>query len=120
MGSLRGFPIPFVDSYNSAAVALAADTANQTVIAAPGAGKQLWIYGAALMADTGAGTIALQDEDDNAKTGAMPVSDEGGFVMPLSGDSSMPWFIVATNKALEADTVTCSVAGIIVYAIVSV
>jgi len=111
---------PVVDSYTSKAVDLAASTANQVLVAAPGAGKQLWIYGLFMMADTAAGTVTLQDEDDTALSGTMAVSDEGGWVLPMSGNFSMPWIKVATNKALEADTGAATIDGIITYAIVSV
>ena len=119
-GAVQGPGNPTIDSYNSVPVSAAADTANQELVAAPGADKQIWVYGLAATADTAAGTIALHDEDDTALTGAMPVSDEGGFVLPMSGNFAMPWIKVATNKALEIDTVTCSFAGVLTYAIVSV
>jgi hypothetical protein len=50
----------------------------------------------------------------------MEVTRRGGFVIPPSGNFSMPWIKVATNKALEMDTVTCGFKGTISYAIVSV
>jgi len=119
--SVQGPGNPTVDSFQSAVVDLAATTANQVLIAAPGANKQLWIYGLFMMADTAAGTVTLQDEDDTALTGTMAVSDEGGWVWPMSGNFSMPWLKVPTNKALEADTAgACTVDGAITYAIVSV
>jgi hypothetical protein len=72
------------------------------------------------MADTAAGTVLLQDSTPTNKTGTMAVSDEGGWVLPLSGNFSMPWFKCATNTALQMDNGACSVDGIITYAIVSV
>lgn len=106
-------------TYTSAAISASANTANQSVVAAPGAGKQIWVYGVMGIADTGDGTVAFQDEDDTAITGAIPVKqDQGGFVLPPSGNFLMPWFKVSTNKALEIDTVTCGFKGIITYAIV--
>ncbi len=111
---------PTVDSYASAVVNLAASTANQELVATPGANKQIWVYGLFMMADTAAGTVTLQDEDDTALSGTMAVSDEGGWVLPPSGNFAMPWIKVATNKALEADTGACTVDGIITYAVVSV
>lgn len=118
--SIQGPGEPVIDSYTHAPVTLAANTANQQIIAAPGANKQVWVYAVAILADTGAGTIAFQDEDDTAITGAMALSDEGGFTMGPSGNFAMPIWKVATNKALEADTVTLSAAGWIDYAVVSV
>ncbi len=32
----------------------------------------------------------------------------------------MPWIKVATNKAVEIDTTTCTFDGIVTYAVVSV
>ena len=109
-----------VDSYNSAVVDLAASTADQELVAAPGANKQVWVYGLFMMADTASGTVTLQDEDDTPHSGTMALSDEGGWVLPLSGNFAMPWIKVATNKKLEADTGACTVDGIITYAIVSI
>jgi hypothetical protein len=101
-------------------VNLAASTADQEVVAAPGANKQIWVYGLSVVADVAAGTISIQDEDDTALSGIMAMPDEGRFVMPPSGNFSMPWIKVATNKALEIDTGACTVDGVITYAIVSV
>ena len=111
---------PVVDSYASAAINIAASTADQELVGAPGANKQIWVYGLFMMADTANGTVALQDEDNTALSGVMGVSDEGGWVLPMSGNFAMPWVKVATNKALEADTGACTVDGILTYAVVSV
>jgi len=118
--ALQGPGNPVVDSYTSVAVDLAASGADQVLVAAPGADKQIWVYGLFMMADTAAGTVTLQDEDDTALSGTMAVSDEGGWVLPMSGNFAMPWIKVATNKALEADTGACTVDGILTYAVVSV
>jgi hypothetical protein len=107
-------------TYNSAVVNLAASTADQEIVAAPGAGKQIWVYGLFMMADTAAGTVVLQDEDDTALTGTMAVSDEGGFVLPISANLQLPWLKCATNKALEADTGACTLDGVVVYAVVTI
>ena len=117
--SIDGPGTPTIDSYTTDDVNLAADTANQSVIAAPGASKQIWVYGLAGTADV-AGSISIQDEDDTALSGIMPVGATGGIVMNPSGNFAMPWIKVATNKALEIDTVTCTFDGTITYAIVSV
>jgi hypothetical protein len=110
---------PGIISYHTALVNAAA-AANQVLVASPGAGKQIWVYGLFLMADTGNGTVTLQDEDDTALSGTMAVSDEGGWVLPLSGSFAMPWLKVTTAKALEADCATCTIDGLICYGIVSV
>jgi hypothetical protein len=109
-----------IDSFTSAAINIAASTADQELVAAPGASKQIWVYGLFMMADTAAGTVALTDEDDTALSGVMAVSDEGGWALPMSGNFAMPWIKVATNKALDADTGACTIDGIITYGIVSV
>lgn len=109
---------PIVDSYTSASIA-SVTGANQSLIAAPGANKQIWVYGYHFMADV-AGTVALQDEDDTAHTGAMNVGATGGALASPSGNFSMPIIKVATNKALEADVVTATINGWIAYAIVDV
>lgn len=119
-GSLNGPGAPTIDSYTSASVSAAANTADQSLVSAPGANKQIWVYGLVGSADTGDGSISLQDEDNTAKSGIMEVTRRGGFVVNPSGNFAMPWFKVATNKALEIDTVTCGFKGTISYAIVSV
>jgi len=111
---------PTVDSIANAVVDLGASTANQQILAAPGANKQIWVLGLFLMADTAAGTIKLEDSDGTALTGTMALSDEGGFVWPLASQVAIPWLKVPTNKKLQADTGACTVDGVIVYAVVSV
>ena len=117
--SIQGAGNPTVDSYNTALINAAA-AADQALVATPGANKQIWVYGLYMMADTGAGTVTLQDSDNTALSGTMAVSDEGGWVLPISGNFAMPWLKVTTNKALEADCATCTIDGIITYAVVSV
>ena len=71
------------------------------------------------MADV-AGTFTLQDENDTALTGIMTIAIAGGFQLAPSGNFQMPWIKVATNKALEIDTATCTADGVLTYAVVSV
>lgn len=104
----------------STVVDLAASTADQALVATQGAGRQIWVLALFLMADTAAGTIVFQDEDDTALSGTIALSDEGGFVLPFSGNFNVPWMKVATNKALEADTGACTVDGIILWASIEV
>ena len=118
--SIVGPGDPVIDSYASAVVNLAASGANQVLIAAPGANKQIWVYGCIMIGDTADGTVTIQDEDDVALTGTMVVNDGAGFRVNGSGNFAMPWLKVATNKALECDTGACTVDGTIEYAIVSV
>lgn len=118
-GSVDGPGAPSIDSYATADVNLAASTANQSIVAAPGADKQIWVYGLVLLA-AAASTVSIQDEDDVALSGIIPVAETGGFTINPSGNFSMPWIKVATNKALEIDTGAGTVDGIVTYAIVSV
>jgi hypothetical protein len=118
VGAIAGSGSPVIDSYTSAAINV--DTgANSALVAAPGANKQIWVYGLVLLANV-AGSFSLQDEDDTALSGIMPIAATGGFCMNPSGNFAMPWIKVATNKALEIDCVTCTADGVITYAIVSV
>lgn len=110
---------PTIDSYTSAKIDLAAATANQVIVAAPGASKQIWVYGLAVTVDAD-GSLSFQDEDDLAITGVMPVAANGGFAFSPSGNFAMPTWKLATNKALECDTLVCTGDGYISYAIVSV
>ena len=116
VGGLSGPGAPTIDSYTSVAVNLAAGL-NQSIVSAPGASKQIWVYGYQLTVNA-AGTVAFQDEDDVAKTGIMPLST--GISVSPGGNFAMPLFKVATNKALELDIVTSEVDGTVQYAIVSV
>ena len=115
-----GEPGTAVDSCTHAAVDLAAGTANQVIVSSA-ANKQIWIHALHIMADTAVGVITLQDESDVAVTGDIAVSDEGGFIWPPSGNFSMPWARLGTDKDLEADTTgSATLDGIIVYSIVDV
>lgn len=117
--SIIGAADPDIDSYITADVNLVADTPNQEVIATPGANKQIWVYGLIGSTDV-AGSISIQDDVDAAHSGIFPLAQYSGPGLQPSGNFSMPWIKVATNKALEIDTVTCAFDGIITYAIVSV
>ncbi|MEA3226723.1 MAG: hypothetical protein U9Q07_12305 [Planctomycetota bacterium] len=107
-----------VDSYTSAVVDCASGATTE-VIAAPGASKQLWIYGLMGTADTVDTTIVLKSAT-TAKTGTMPMADNGGFVLPPSGNFIQPWIKCATNEAFQITTATGTFDGIVTYAIVSV
>ena len=120
LDSINGASAPTIDSYTHAAITTTADTANQELVAAPGADKQVWVYGIFFTLGTGDGTVSFQDEDDTAITGVMPFVQNSGMAVPPSGNFSMPIWKVATNKALEVDVVTADIEGSIQYAIVSV
>lgn len=117
-GSLNGPGAPTIDSITQAAIS-SVTGANQSLVAAPGASKQIWVYAINFSMST-AGTVAFQDEDDTAITGAMGIADTGGMAMGPSGNFAMPIWKVATNKALECDVVTGTINGSITYGIVSV
>ena len=116
--SLNGPGVPVIDSYTSAAINAVTGT-DQVLVAAPGANKQIWVYGIDFLT-TVAGTVALQDEDNTVLTGVMNFPATGGLSKDPSGNFAMPWKKVATNKALEADVATATINGSIQYAIVSV
>lgn len=113
-----GQPGTAIDSYTQAAIS-AVTGANQSLIAAPGANKQIWVYGIGFTCSV-AGTVAIQDEDDTAITGVVSYAQYSGPLVHPSGNFSMPLWKVATNKALEADVTTATINGWINYAIVSV
>jgi hypothetical protein len=115
-----GLSAPTVDSYFCAKIDLAANTANQEVVAAPGANKQIWIYGLGILLDTAAGTIKFHDSAPTDITGTMALSDEGGMVVAPSGNFSMPILKCGTNTALQADTGAGTVDGWLTYAVISV
>jgi hypothetical protein len=117
--SIQGPGNPTIDSYTSASISTAANTANQVLVSSS-ASKQIWVYGINFTVGTGDGTVSFQDEDDTAITGVMPFASNGGMVVAPSGNFAMPLWKLGTNKDLEVDTVTCDIEGSIQYAIVSV
>jgi len=118
--SLRGPGAPSIDSYTHAAVSAAVTTADQSLVAAPGASKQIWVYGIQGVT-AAAGTVSFQDEDNTAISGVMSFAANGGMAVAPSGNFSMPLWKLATNKALEVDTAGgADFKGSIQYAIVSV
>ena len=118
-GAINGPGNPTIDSYTQAVLSEDVGTNNE-VIAAPGASKQIWVYGIAFSCDTDATSVTFQDEDDTAITGTMLFAQYGGMSISPSGNFSQPIWKVATNKALEVDLVTGDIDGTITYAIVSV
>ncbi len=107
-------------SWASAAVSVAADQSASSLVAAPGVGKAIWVYGALIVADTADGTIKLSDSTPTDFTGAMGFASKGGFVLPLVQDAEKPYYKCAENKALTITTVTAGCDGSIHYAIVKV
>jgi len=110
---------PSIGTYTSAVVNCAAG-ATTAVIAAPGAGKQIWIYGLKGAADTAAGIVTIEDSGGTDYSGAMAVSDEGHIpAHNLSGLWDMPHYKLATNKGLSITTVGCTLTGSVQYATVT-
>lgn len=106
------------DLYTSVAVTSVTGS-NQQVIAAPGANKQIWVYGWILVG-TATGTVLFEDGDGTALTGAMSLVEASGSAPTIGGNLLMPRFKVPTNKSLRLDVATATVNGQITYAIVSV
>jgi len=106
-------------TYVAAAVNLAMN-GTRDILAAPGASKQIWVYGLAgtTCAD---GTILLLDDTPTSWTGVMPIAALGGFVLPISPNANAPWVKCSTNKKLQATlSVNSDFDGVVVYAIVDV
>lgn len=118
--AVQGPGSPVVDSFHSGPVNLAASTTDQSLVSAPGEDKQIWVYLFWGTGDTAAGTLYLHDGDGTALTGYPAFADEGGFVIPASGNFAMPSIIVPTNKPLLADTGPNTFDGSMTWAIVSV
>ena len=97
----------------SATVAVGAD-ATVAIVAAPGLGKQIWVYGWVLIANVD-GTFALKSAA-TVKYGTMPITKLGGSA-PFSSDFEIPIFKCASNEALNITTTTCTLAGGVTYAI---
>ena len=118
--SIRGPAEPVIDSYTSAAVSVGTSATDSELVAAPGASKQIWVYGLTGTIDAADGTVSIQDGDDTAITGVMELTRRGGLAISPSGNFSMPVWKVATNKALEMDTVSCGFKGVSSYPLVRV
>ena len=118
-GAVIGAADPTIDSYTNIALNLSAG-ANQQLVAAPGASKQIWVYGVGFSVDTAATSVSFQDEDDTAVSGIMLFAQYGGMAFSPSGNFAMPLWKIATNKALEVDLVTGGFDGTLAYAIASV
>ena len=96
------------DAMDSASVDLAAG-AGQEVVATPGAGHQLWVYGYEIHANV-QGTYQFLSAS-TAKTGSMLVGAGGG----VARDSTYPIFKCTTNEALNITAVTCAADGVVTY-----
>lgn len=97
-----------------AAVDVAAGATGE-IVAAPGAGRQIWVYGYELHAGVAAGTVVLKS-GTTAKTGTMPMAVNGG----VARDAEHPILKCADNEALNLTTVDCTIEGIVSYRVVEV
>jgi len=104
--------------YTSVAVNIPAG-ASTAIVAAPAAGKQIWVFGFIGGADA-TGTIKFEDEDNAALSGIMPALADSPFVMPITPFPEIPWLKCTTAKALHIVTVTCTFDGIIIHATIDV
>lgn len=116
--AIQGPAAVTIDSYDNAPINAPTGATTQ-IIATPGNNKQLWIYGLVGTADTVDLTITLQS-DAVLLSGAMPMADNGGFVLPPSGNWHMPWFKCESNDAFKITTTTGVFDGLVSFAIVSV
>lgn len=105
-----------IEEYNTIAVNLDAGN-SQEIVAAPGAGKQIWVYGYGFTVDS-AGSVAFKDSDGTARSGIMPM--EVGMVCPPSGSLASPIMKFGTNRAVYLDIVTSELDGWLAYGIVRV
>ena len=103
---------------DSVPIPLAVTGAAQVLVAAPGAGKQIWVcrmFGTI----TVAGTVKLSDSTPEDLTGPMSYDPNAGLV--LSGDNPMsPWLKCATNKALTMTVSAGTFNGSLSYVIMTV
>ena len=103
-------------TYISAAVNLAKN-GTRDIIAAPGAGVELWIYG--LYGVTNAdGNVTFLDSTPTTMSGVIPVlAATPEFKLPISANPAAPWFKCLPNTKFQV-TLTTNVDwdGIVVYA----
>jgi len=92
----------------------------RNVIAAGGAGTQIWVYGLAFTVSA-AGTVTWQDTDAGALTGTMAFAANGGLCWPDNGDMNCPIWKAPTNKGLDVVlSADADMDGWLVYAVVTV
>ena len=103
--------------YLSAAVNIA-KAGTRDIIAAPGAGFQLWIYGF-IGTTNDAGTILLLDSTPTSRTGVMPMGTNSGIPFPKDTSNVWaPYFKCATNTKLQATlSANSDFDGIVIYRI---
>jgi len=89
-----------------------------TELVAAVAGKRIRVVGVVAVANV-SGTVTFKSST-TAISGDIPVAAKGGVVMPLADVRSAPycgWMDTAAGEALNVTTVTCTLDGVLVYAI---
>lgn len=105
------------NTFYTAAINLAKN-ATRDVISAPGAKKQLWIFGLDVVPSAD-GNITFLDSTVTLHTGVIPVKADVGIVWPISANPSAPWIMCATNTIFQVTlTTNTDLDGLVVYAIV--
>lgn len=98
----------------------AAAAGTRTLVAAPGAGLQIWVFG--LMANlAAAATVDFINSTPTDMSGTMPYGANDGPKFPMSANPHAPWFKCATNTALQVTLTGAGgdLDGMLVYAIVA-
>jgi len=84
-------------------VDLAAASANQTIVAAPGANLAIWVTNIHIQA-AAAGTLRLHDSTPTNLSGTISLAATGGFAREAS-NPDLPLYKCAANTAFQATTV---------------
>ena len=97
---------------------VAASAADNTLVAAAGAGIKVRVVAAVFVASGGANSLRLEsDTGGTALTGVMDVGDNLQLVLPYNPAG---WCETAANKLLNLElAATTSVAGVLGYVLVS-
>lgn len=96
-----------------------AKNGTRDIIAAPGAGYSLWVYGIFGRCSANAGTLKFLDSTPVDLSGTMPsLATDVRIEMPVPPFVDAPWFKCADNKKLQV-TLSADVDfdGVIVYAV---
>ena len=98
----------------------AAKNGTRDLVAAPGAGKQIWVYGLYVLA-LAIGTVTFIDDTPTNLSGLLTVTANQTICLPATGDGDMVWMKCSTNKKLQvtlsADT---DLDGWLIYAVVDI
>ena len=101
-------------------VVSAAANGTRELLAAPGAGKQIWIM-MGHFSGSANGTVTFKDGDGNALSGAMPVVANQVLDWEMTSNINYPHMIVPTNKALNVTlSASTALSGMMTYAVVTV